>query len=215
MTPGEMLRSLVSVCIGLLLGSFLPADILARMRGVDIRSRGDGNPGTINAVRVLGWAPGLLTAAYDLSAGVAAVLVARFLRAPAGFEYVAGIAAIVGHRLPVFRTFRGGGQGMAASAGLLVFGIGEAVAAGWLTTGEMGFLIAVLLVVFLLTRSDSAAAIVMLPVLAGMMLLSKAGWPLIAFVCAVAGHIWVVQLSPVRRWMASRSMRPVRGRTRG
>jgi hypothetical protein len=55
----------------------------------------------------------------------------------------------------------------------------------------------------------------MLPLLVGTMLLSRAGWPLIAFVCAVAGYIWVVQLSPARRWIASRAVKPAHGRTRG
>ena len=214
MPPTDMLRILVAIAAALALGSFLPANALARGRGVDIRGRGDGNPGTINAVRVLGWGPGLLTAVYDLSVGVVAVWIAGLLAVPAGFGYLAGLATIVGHRFPVFSALRGGGQGMAASAGLLVYGVGEAAAHGWLTGAESGLLLAVLLVAFLLTRSDSAAGIVMLPLLVGMMLLSRADWPFIAFMCAVAGYIWVVQLAPARRSVASRAVRPAHGRTR-
>ena len=107
-------------------GAASQADLLARRRSVDIRASGDNNPGTINAIRVLGWAPGLVTALYDVSIGVVCVLIAGALGAPTGVTYLAGIAAVVGHRLPVFHGFRGGGQGMGASAGLLLYGIATA-----------------------------------------------------------------------------------------
>ena len=88
-------RAAVAIAAGLLLGSVLPAELLARRRGVDIRARGDGNPGTVNAVRVLGWVPGLITFAYDASIGVFAIQLAGLLGVSAGAAYAAGIATIV------------------------------------------------------------------------------------------------------------------------
>lgn len=203
----EMLRSILAVMTGLLLGSLLPADLFARRAGVDIRTNGDGNPGTVNVIRVLGWLPGLLTAAYDLSVGIAAIWIAGLLGASTGVAYMAGLASIVGHRFPVFRGFRGGGQAMAASAGLLLYGIAVALANGWLSAVDIVILIAILLVTFALTRSDSAAAIVMLPVLVALLIQAPADWQFLAFMFAVTAHIWLVQAPVARRWLESRTVR--------
>ncbi len=132
---GELVSAILALAIGMLLGSVLPADLLARARGVDIRSVGDGNPGTVNAFRGLGPVAGLITAAYDVIVGVVAIQIAYLLGVSEGVAYLAGIATVVGHRFPVFRGFRNGGQGMAASAGLLVYGIGVAVSA-WMALGR-------------------------------------------------------------------------------
>jgi glycerol-3-phosphate acyltransferase PlsY len=202
---GEILRAILALTIGLLLGSVLPADLLARRFGTDIRSTGDGNPGTVNALRVLGWGPGLITAAYDLSVGVVAIQAARLLGLPDGMAYLAGLMSIVGHRFPVFRGFRGGGQGMAAAAGMLVYGIAVALSRGWLSAVDIGVLFAILMIAFAVTRSDSAAAIVMLPFLVVRLFLASPDWQFFAFVAVVAAQIWTVQLSPARRWLASRA----------
>ena len=195
MATDEMLRALLALVIGLLLGSVLPADLLARLRGVDIRSVGDGNPGTVNAVRALGWGPGLLTAAYDISVGVLAIWIAGLLGITGGPAYLAGLTTVIGHRFPVLRGFRGGGQGMAASAGLLVYGVAIALSRGWLSSLDIGALVAVLLVTFAWTRSDSAMGIVILPILVVRLVLAHTDWQFLAFVSMVAAHVWVVQMA--------------------
>jgi glycerol-3-phosphate acyltransferase PlsY len=215
MATGEIVWAVLALAIGLLLGSVLPADLLARRRGVDIRSVGDGNPGTVNAVRGLGWAAGLVTAAYDLSVGVLAIWIARLLGTTEGIAYAAGIMSIVGHRLPVFSGLRGGGQGMAASAGMLLYGVGVALSRGWLSAANVGALVAILLVTFVVTRSDAAAAVAMLPVLLVIVMLARPDWPFFAFLTTVAAWIWVVQIAAARRWLAARPVRRMRGRTQG
>ena len=211
----EWLRVALSLAIGLLLGSVLPADLLARARHVDIRATGDGNPGTVNAFKAMGWGPGLVTAAYDLSVGVAAILIARALGVPEGLAYLAGFAAVVGHRFPVLRGLRGGGQGMAASAGLVVYGVAVAMQRGRLSALDVVGLVAILLAAFAFTRSDAAAAVVMLPVLVIRLVLARADWQLLAFLTAAAGYIWIVQVDVVRRRLASRAAEPAHGHTRG
>lgn len=212
---GTLGAAILALVLGLLLGSVLPADIFARRRGVDIRAEGDGNPGTVNAVRVLGWAPGLVTAIYDLSVGIAAIQIARLLGTSEAVGYAAGLMAVVGHRFPVFRGLRGGGQGMAASAGLLVYGVGVAMYRGWLTPTGMALALAVLAAAFVFTRSDSVAAVVMLPVLLATLTLSRPGLPYAVFMWVVVLHIWFVQVGAARRWLASRPVREVRHRTQG
>jgi len=211
---GETLRAVLALVIGLLLGSVLPADLLARRRGIDIRSVGDGNPGTVNAVRALGWTPGLITAAYDVCVGVVAIQIATLLGVTAGPAYLAGIMSVAGHRFPVFRGFRGGGQGMAASAGMLVYGIAVALSHGWLSAVDVGGLIAIVVITFVLTRWGSTAPLVMLPVLVIMVILAHTDWQFLVFVAAVAAHIWVVQAAATRRQLASRPTRPACDQTR-
>lgn len=202
MSMAEVLRAIVAVAIGVLLGSVLPADLLARRHGVDIRRSGDGNPGTTNAVRVLGWAPGLVTAAYDMSVGVISLQLAIFLGTPHAVAYLAGIASIVGHRYPVFTRFRGGGQGMAASAGLVLYGVAVALSEGWISVIDLGILAAALLGVLVWTRSDVVAAVVVLPLFVIRMLLTTADWWFLAFVTAVTAHIWIVQVFALRHPLA-------------
>jgi acyl phosphate:glycerol-3-phosphate acyltransferase len=212
---GELLRPALAVLIGLLLGSVLPADLLARARGVDIRAKGDGNPGTVNATRVLGWGPGLVTAFYDVSVGIVAIQIAGALGVSEGMAYLAGIATVVGHRFPMFLGFRGGGQGMAASAGMLVYGVAIAVSRGWISIAGVAALIAIVAIAFAFTRSDSAAAVVMLPVLVVSLMLTQTDARLFAFVAAVAGYIWAVQVVATLHALPLRLAWPMRGRTRG
>jgi acyl phosphate:glycerol-3-phosphate acyltransferase len=208
----ETLRAVVALAIGLLLGSVLPADLLARYKGIDIRSTGDGNPGTVNAFRALGAGFGAITAAYDISVGVIAIEIAKLIGVSEGPAYAAGIAAIVGHRFPAFGRFQGGGQGMGASAGLLAYGVAIGLVNGWLSATEIAILVAILLVTFALTRSDKLMAIVMLPGLVAIMLYAQADWQFRAFMIVVAMHIWIVQAVLIRR---SPSPRPIWWWSRG
>lgn len=214
MTIADVLRAVLALVIGFALGSVLPASLLARWRGVDIRKVGDGNPGTINAIKGLGWGFGLLTAVYDISVGVVAILIAQLLGVSTGVAYLAGIMTIVGHVFPVFRGFRRGGQGMAASAGLLLYGVAVAFAHGWLSLAEIGLLVAILAVTFAITRSDKMMAIVMLPVLIAEVLIARPGWEFSAFMTTVVGYMWIVQVALVRNWRLFREPAHVDGQPR-
>jgi glycerol-3-phosphate acyltransferase PlsY len=107
--------------VAYLLGS-IPASIVAvrLLAGTDVRDQGSGNAGATNAARVLGWKAGLAVAAFDVAKGVAAVLlvsrIAPFTAAPSAAPALCGLAAVVGHVLPVFAGFRGG-KGVATAAG--------------------------------------------------------------------------------------------------
>lgn len=206
-----MLRAAAALLIGLLLGSILPADIFARRRGIDIRAVGDGNPGTVNTWNEIGPAAGLVTVLYDASVGVITIQIAMIIGASGAAAYLAGIAAVVGHCFPVFRGFRGGGQGMAASAGMMVYGVALAVASGWLTTGDLLLVVAVGVATFLLTHSATMVAIVMLPVLAAKVIAAPTEWHFAVFMTAVIAHIWLVQVA-AQRGHPFRNVRAVRGR---
>lgn len=86
----------LSACVGYFLGSLSPSYILGRvLRGIDIREHGDGNAGTVNAVKVLGLLPGILTGLVDISKGIAAVLFSyELLGLPEGLTFVPAYCAV-------------------------------------------------------------------------------------------------------------------------
>jgi len=192
------MRELLSLCIGYLLGSVLPADLLARARGVDIRAMGTHNPGTTNALEQLGLVPGLITLVYDASVGLVSMYIASRLGLSTGWIYLAGLVAVVGHIFPIFFHFRGG-QGMAATTGMLVYEMWVALADGQLSWAGIAMLGALAATVFVLTRSASVVGALVAPLLELQVLLSSADWQLVTFMTALTGIIWVVQLSIVRQ----------------
>lgn len=112
------MQYLFAAMIGYLLGSMSPAYWAAKYKNTDLRSTGSGNPGTSNAFYVLGWKIGVGVGIFDISKGIAAVLLAgllfpqQALAAPA-----AGTAAVLGHMYPVWWKFRGG-KGFATYIGI-------------------------------------------------------------------------------------------------
>lgn len=92
--------------------------VVRRMKGIDIRDHGSGNPGTANVYRVAGALPGAITLMVDALKGFLPVLIAQRLY-PGLFwvSILCGTAAIIGHDWTVFLGFRGG-KGVATSAGV-------------------------------------------------------------------------------------------------
>ena len=102
-----------------LVGSIPTGLLVARARGVDLRSVGSGNIGATNVARALGrgWAIAVLIA--DALKGFLPVFVGRHFLPQLSPEAVAlaGLAAIVGHMFTVFLRGRGG-KGVATSLGV-------------------------------------------------------------------------------------------------
>jgi acyl phosphate:glycerol-3-phosphate acyltransferase len=120
---------LLKALLAYLLGSVIGSLVIGRIRGVDIRSMGSGNPGATNALRTQGMKVGLTVLAIDMFKGwfATAVLAAwpLALGPPADAALAAwsapvcGIAVIVGHLYPVWFGFRGG-KGVATLVGALL-----------------------------------------------------------------------------------------------
>lgn len=107
-----------AAAIGYLLGTFPTADLVARRvtRGaIDLRASGSGNPGTANAINVLGKRAGAQVLVGDVAKGAAACAVGAAVAGPVG-AHVAGTSSVVGHCYPVWNGFRGG-KGVATSVG--------------------------------------------------------------------------------------------------
>lgn len=115
------------------MGSFPSAYIAACLvKGRDIRDIGEGNMGTLNTLRGVGFIPGLMVFIADVAKGAAAVLLARWLDVDQIITLIAGFAAVVGHSWSVFRGFKGGRGGATAYgvlaalsplAGVIVFAV--------------------------------------------------------------------------------------------
>jgi glycerol-3-phosphate acyltransferase PlsY len=109
---------------GLVLLSYLAGGIptgylvVRRLKGIDIRAHGSGNPGTANVYRVAGAEAGAVTLLVDALKGFVPVLIAqRLYPHQPWFVILCGAAAIIGHDWTVFLGFQGG-KGVATSAGV-------------------------------------------------------------------------------------------------
>ena len=102
--------------VAYLLGSVNAAIILTRiLSGRDIRTLGNLNPGTANVGRTFGRGWGAVVFFWDGLKALAPLAAAQAVFFPAdapreAFALAAvGLAAVVGHRRPVWHGFRGGG----------------------------------------------------------------------------------------------------------
>ena len=114
-----------------LLGSIPFGFIAGRICGIDIRTKGSGNIGATNVLRVLGKKWGYVVFFLDFLKGILPVLLALAWGRSIGVNpasapgALAALCALLGHSFPVWLGFKGG-KGIASSAGVIVglFGIG-------------------------------------------------------------------------------------------
>jgi glycerol-3-phosphate acyltransferase PlsY len=115
-----MVVSIVCILGAYLSGSIPFGLLIAKAKGVDIRTAGSGNIGATNVARTLGKPLGVLVLVLDAAKGFAPVLVAaRVLAQPNEIVAGAGLAAILGHVFPVWLRFRGG-KGVATALGVFL-----------------------------------------------------------------------------------------------
>ena len=149
-----------------LLGSIPTGFLVAKAKGIDIRSVGSGNIGATNALRVLGKPAGIFVLLMDAAKGFGAVCL--------GFSFVifytdletnpvirnelierigvlAGVCAVLGHNYPCWLRFKGG-KGIATTAGVFL-----ALAPWALLIALVVFILAVLLTKYVSIGSISAA----------------------------------------------------------
>ena len=116
--------------ISYLFGNINWAIIISKIKKVDIRKMGSGNPGTLNMSRNLGLKAGLLTFFLDILKGVIPTLLVflftcdkvfnhtEFIVADVGV-FLCGFFAVLGHIYPVFLKFKGG-KGIATTIGVFL-----------------------------------------------------------------------------------------------
>ena len=107
--PMEILQLVASGVIGYLLGALPFAQWVSRYsKGVDIFNTGTTLAGTANVFWNVGRRSALLVFVLDVGKGTAAVAVAWGLGIEAPLTLIAAAAAITGHWISVFSSFRGG-----------------------------------------------------------------------------------------------------------
>jgi glycerol-3-phosphate acyltransferase PlsY len=112
---GDMLVAAL-VPVAWLVGTFPSALLVARARGHDVLREGSGNPGASNVARLLGWRAGAIVLLLDVSKGALAAGAGMLIGGRAG-ACALGVAAVIGHTLPLYRK---GGKGVATAGGALV-----------------------------------------------------------------------------------------------
>ena len=110
------------VLIGYVFGTISTAFIYGKIKGVDIREHGSGNPGTTNSFRVLGKKAGAIVLLCDVLKAVLAVVVTWLIfgRTNPDILYLVKIytalGVVIGHDFPFYMKFKGG-KGIACMVG--------------------------------------------------------------------------------------------------
>src|ERR1051326_337821 len=155
LVPGYILTALAAY----LLGSIPTGFLVAKARGVDIRTVGSGNIGATNVFRYLGKPAGIFVLLADALKGWLAIAVVADLVLLRFFPHFsdtqrdvlrvcAGGAAVLGHNFTCWLHFKGG-KGIATSAGVLIA----------LVLPSLLIILGVWIIVFALTRYVSLASI--------------------------------------------------------
>lgn len=164
-----ILAYVIIAVVAYLLGSLPTGFLVARARGVDIRTVGSKNMGATNVFRVLGKGHGIFVLVMDAFKGFAAVtiaikfypqlnellpgvFVAEGLTNPSlrfGLGIVAGLFSILGHNYTCWLGFKGG-KGIATTAGAFLA----------LAPLAVGVALVAWIIAFLTTRYVSVASIV-------------------------------------------------------
>ena len=138
-----MFTIVISLIAAYLLGSIPSAYIAGRLKkGIDIRNVGSKNMGTLNVYHEIGLAAAIPVLIVDMSKGIAAILLSRWLGLPVIWQLVAGFTSVAGHCFPIFVHFRGGKGGAPALAILL-----------FLMPAAIPFFVVIAVIVLIITRN--------------------------------------------------------------
>lgn len=157
-----IVKIILVLVFGYLLGSINTSIIVGKCYGIDIRNHGSGNAGMTNTLRTLGKVAAVLVILGDILKGVLAYLIGNLIVNPTAIEsifgnqlpfagiggMVGGIAAIAGHNWPLYFGFKGG-KGILTSFSVVMM-------MDW----KLGLmLLGVFLVIVLITRYVSLSSI--------------------------------------------------------
>lgn len=158
---------IVIALLSYLLGSVPAAYLAGRLRGIDIRKVGSGNPGASNALRTMGPSIAIPVLLFDSGKGAFSVLVIAPSVMACAMTYanqtgdallngrlVAGAAVIIGHVFPVWLGFKGG-KGVATGAAVI------AVLAPWAALACLATFLLVVVLTRFVSLASMAAAIVL------------------------------------------------------
>ena len=140
---------LVVIIIGYFIGSIPTAYIVTRLKtGKDIRKLGGGNVGGLNTYKEVGTVPALIVMFIDIGKGASVAAISLWtLHLNEPYILLAIAAAVVGHSWMVWLKFNGGkGMGVVVGSLLIIMPV-------YGYTKELGIIIAIVVILFLLTRN--------------------------------------------------------------
>jgi len=174
MEPSQVIKIASVLVFAYLLGSMPTAVIVSkRFKHVDIRAVGDGNMGARNTFHAIGPKFGIMVAVIDFGKGALPVLLAYLLGLELGWQFLAGVLAILGHDFPLFANFKGG-QGTATTLGTMAVLFPLPTLAGLAVYGGL----------FLVKRNSNLSCSIGGAVIAGILTVSQE-WLLLAYAVAV------------------------------
>lgn len=111
---------ILMISMSYVLGSSNMAKYIAAIKKVDLSAGGSGNPGASNAVILMGWGAGVLTAVHDIIKSALAVVLAQLMFPDLPLiGAAAGVASVLGHIYPFWLKFKGG-KGFASYLGMTI-----------------------------------------------------------------------------------------------
>lgn len=152
-----------SLMLGFLLGSIPFGYIVARLKGIDIRTFGSKNIGFSNVNRALGLLYGLPVLILDIAKGFVPTFFAEQLGL---ITVVVGLGAILGHSYAPWLSFRGG-KGVATTIGVMLALIPFALLSGigvfiiivlifsYISLASLSFAVSLPIFVYLLYRGET------------------------------------------------------------
>jgi acyl phosphate:glycerol-3-phosphate acyltransferase len=156
---------IIFAIIAYLLGSINSAVLVCHFMGLpDPRTKGSGNPGATNVLRIAGKQAALIVLIADGLKGFIPVIIARIGLSGFGLALIA-LIALLGHIFPIFFKFKGG-KGVATAIGA-VFGLSIPVGIVALITW---------IAILYFTRYSSLAALVTAVLLPIYVLFSNVGY---------------------------------------
>jgi len=120
-----MIWIITAIILAYLIGSIPTSVWIGRIfYDVDVRTKGSGNAGATNTIRVLGLKAGIPVLLFDIFKGWLTVFIAHFFYTETGsfpdlidLKIMLAVSAVIGHVFPVYVGFKGG-KGIATLLGI-------------------------------------------------------------------------------------------------
>jgi len=125
-----ILARFVSILVGYCFGLLLSGYFIGKLHHQDIRTKGSGNVGSTNTLRVFGVKAGFVTLFMDILKAVIPAMICCFIFRQVSVDaghlalLYGSFGAVLGHDFPVYLHFKGG-KGVATTVGMILVAFPE------------------------------------------------------------------------------------------
>jgi acyl phosphate:glycerol-3-phosphate acyltransferase len=191
----------IAIIIAYLIGSIPTSVWIGRFfYNVDVRTRGSGNAGATNTIRVLGYKAGIPVLVFDIFKGWLAVYIGYFFwkdtqQFPDFIELkiMLAVAAVIGHVFPIYIGFKGG-KGIATllGVGIAIYPLGACISV---------VIFAIILIMTSYVSVSSITAAIMFPIVEVLILGHNEYISLIILAICVAIFVPITHRKNIQRLM--------------